>query len=144
MSLYDDSLRDWMAQRSAKETASPIEALFLTAFTLLVKDSRFHGAVPTITPQHPCGRYTIDFATQGQSYSGSHVQIAVECDGHKYHDATAEASSRDKRRDRRLVESGYHVLRFTGKELFRNPFECAQQTITVYSSLALKNSQGSV
>jgi very-short-patch-repair endonuclease len=53
--------------------------------------------------------------------------IVVECDGHDFHERTKEQAERDRSRDRRLQEAGYVVFRFTGREIYRDPFKCAEQ-----------------
>lgn len=49
-------------------------------------------------------------------------RIVVECDGHEFHEKTKEQAERDKSRDRALTTSGWRVLRFTGREIWRDPF----------------------
>lgn len=48
-----------------------------------------------------------------------HVALAVECDGHDFHEKTKEQARRDKSRDRILISHGIHTIRFTGSEIFR-------------------------
>ncbi len=50
--------------------------------------------------------------------------VVIECDGAAYHDATVEQLARDRERDRVLQTEGFHVLRFTGKEIYRSPLAC--------------------
>jgi hypothetical protein len=51
--------------------------------------------------------------------------IAVECDGHDFHERTKEQAKRDRKRDRDLQARGFRVLRFTGSEIFRDAMACA-------------------
>lgn len=69
--------------------------------------------------QERVGRYRLDLAFPKR-------KIAIECDGHAYH-STPEQKARDKRRDRYLVRNGWMVLRFTGKEIHRNPKVCCEK-----------------
>lgn len=55
--------------------------------------------------------------------------IAVECDGHEFHDKTKEQAQRDKARDRFLVTAGVKVMRFTGSEIWRDPTACALEAL---------------
>lgn len=48
-----------------------------------------------------------------------HVVLAIECDGHDFHEKTKEQARRDKSRDRLLMANGIHTIRFTGSEVFR-------------------------
>lgn len=51
----------------------------------------------------------------------------IECDGHDYHEKTKEQAKRDKSRDRHMMMAGITVQRFTGSEIWADPFSCAVQ-----------------
>ena len=57
----------------------------------------------------------------------SRTRVVIECDGHDFHDGDRQQAQKDKGRDRRLVSLGWVVLRFTGRELHRDPLKCAQE-----------------
>lgn len=63
----------------------------------------------------------LDFAF---GYPGSKSPLAVEIDGHDYHERTKEQARRDKSRDRLLTRHGWRVLRFTGSEVFADVATC--------------------
>ncbi len=84
--------------------------------------SRTAGA---ISPQYPVGRYHVDFAVFVENFHGDILRIAVECDGHDFHEKTKAQAARDKKRDRFLQTEGWRVLRFTGSEIFNRSAECA-------------------
>lgn len=44
-------------------------------------------------------------------------RICVYTDGHTYHERTEEQAQKDRNIDRKLQELGYHVLRYTGKDV---------------------------
>lgn len=69
-----------------------------------------------IFPQHEVGRYRLDFAIPDK-------MIAIELDGHEYH-KTKYQRTHDAQRDRWLFGQGWHVLRFTGTEIYRNLDSC--------------------
>ena len=52
--------------------------------------------------------------------------IAIECDGHDYHEKTKEQAQKDKSKDRALKKKGLPIVRFTGSEITANPDKCAQ------------------
>jgi very-short-patch-repair endonuclease len=54
-------------------------------------------------------------------------KLVVECDGHDFHERTKEQAAKDRSRDRDLISLGYDVFRFTGSELWRDPWGCATQ-----------------
>lgn len=52
-------------------------------------------------------------------------KLAIELDGHDFHERTKEQATRDKSRDRTLLKFGWSTMRFTGSEVFRDPLTCA-------------------
>lgn len=56
-------------------------------------------------------------------------KLVVECDGHQFHERTKEQAASDRSRDRALMGFGYDVFRFTGSELWRDPWGCAEQVV---------------
>jgi very-short-patch-repair endonuclease len=75
-----------------------------------------------ILPQHQIGDYRVDFMIE---YSNGNLKIVVECDGHDFHERTKEQAKNDRSRDRNLQAQGYLVLRYTGSEIWRDPWGCA-------------------
>lgn len=53
--------------------------------------------------------------------------VIVECDGHDYHKLTKQQVAKDNERDMDLKLNGYEMLRFSGSQLFNDPFDCAAQ-----------------
>lgn len=82
-----------------------------------------------IAAQIKVSGYVIDFVVMlgATDKGGRPTLIAVECDGHEFHDKTKEQAARDKARDRRLAEAGLQVLRFTGSEIWRDAVTCGEQ-----------------
>ena len=58
-------------------------------------------------------------------------RIIVELDGHDFHERTPEQAQSDKSRDRELQAMGWHVLRFTGREVLRDPENCLSEVMTL-------------
>lgn len=71
--------------------------------------------------------WPIDFVFIVQDEEGVRHFLAVECDGHDFHERTKEQAKRDRSRDRALQDNGYAVYRFTGSEIYRTPLKCARQ-----------------
>lgn len=63
--------------------------------------------------------YRVDFA-----FVSPQSKVAVELDGHAFHERTKEQAARDKRRDRDLTQRGWSTLRFAGSEVWANPVRC--------------------
>lgn len=74
-------------------------------------------------------RYRLDIAYMQESAPPwrTTVSVAVECDGHDFHEKTREQAEADKRRDRDLQSIGWIVARFTGSEIFRDPIGTAKK-----------------
>ena len=70
--------------------------------------------------------YRTDFLFLTEVFGGF-CMLAVECDGHDFHEKTKWQAARDKRRDRRLLRVGIRTMRFAGSEVHRDPTGCAQQ-----------------
>jgi len=97
----------------------------------------------TVEPQHEvetsAGRFRVDFLVRGR-VEGRPVRLAVECDGHTYHDKTKEQAARDRQRDRALKLAGYDVIRFAGTEILEDPEECALEVFRQVMALARRGS----
>lgn len=53
--------------------------------------------------------------------------LAIELDGHDFHERTKEQAQRDKSRDRILQELGWKAIRFTGSEVYADPIACVRE-----------------
>jgi very-short-patch-repair endonuclease len=127
---------DWCSRDLAPKCESPIEIGMLQGFLalhLIYPGFRIDGLRrPFVSEnyeakvfiQHVVANYRLDFAVHVTNGTKS-AWIAVECDGHDFHERTRDQAKRDKRRDRFLVGQGFRVLRFTGSEIYENSFACA-------------------
>lgn len=97
---------------------SPIEETMLGAILGWIDHS---DAAATVSTQIEVGPYRVDILIEADGR-----KLVVECDGSAFH-SSAEAVARDKRRDRFLVNSGFAVMRFTGREINRDPRGCAAE-----------------
>jgi len=88
---------------------SPLEEMF---YELAFLDLHLY-------PQHAVGQYRLDFAIPNK-------MIAIELDGHEYH-KTKYQRTHDAQRDRWLYGQGWHVLRFTGTEIYKNLDRCIDE-----------------
>jgi len=66
------------------------------------------------------------------------TKTCIELDGHTYHSSRDELK-RDKSKDRDLLRSGYHTIRFTSDEVFESPIKCLSDIYQVYCSRAVIN-----
>lgn len=109
-----------------------------------------------IQPQANIGDYRVDLLLR---FSGSRHQkiepelprtktlwqevpieskVIVECDGHEYHERTKEQARKDKSRDRKLQSIGYPVYRYTGSEIYGDPFSCASEVVEVLTGISIE------
>lgn len=151
--MQADYLRfiEWSQTRARSATESPIEALLLTALSHLqaINEGAFRlrilsagadreasvqrhhfsrGAV--IWPQQQIGPFRVDFLVLIRDWDDRlnlDRMAVIECDGHDWHERTADQAARDKGRDRYFAERGITVMRFTGREIWRDPLACARQ-----------------
>lgn len=63
-------------------------------------------------------------------------KLAIEADGHEFHERTKQQAAADRERDRRLVRCGYTIIRFTGSEIHADPCGCAHEIIRTANCLA--------
>lgn len=54
--------------------------------------------------------------------------IIIECDGYDYH-STRQQKNSDTERENELKMLGYPVIRFTGSQIYKDPYLCVLQTI---------------
>lgn len=80
-----------------------------------------------IFPQANIGPYYLDFLLLFKNSAQTILGMAVECDGHEFHEKTKEQAARDKKRDRYIVMHSIPMLRFTGAEIHYKAADCAEE-----------------
>lgn len=75
-------------------------------------------------------KYRVDFAVFGPGKDDP--VLFVELDGHEFHEKTREQVERDKKRERVIVATGVPVLRFSGREVWRDPYSCVREVLDFY------------
>jgi hypothetical protein len=88
-----------------------------------------------------CGnRYRLDFAIETPNHMFVELarlcrvafpKIAVEIDGHDFHERTKEQVAYRNQRDRDLQAGGWTVLHFSGTEVNRDPVRCVMEAARV-------------
>lgn len=89
-------------------------------------------------------KYRLDFAliNYGDYVSSlndpkhPYLKIGIEVDGHDFHEKTKAQVKRDKERDRFLTIKGWHLLHFSGSEVFNDPFYCVEELDKLLNSIS--------
>lgn len=104
-------------------------------FPTLPDEIKSSGIIISLSSQVDVGSYSIDFELTAEGFTGTIVKLAIEIDGHDFHEKTKEQAGYDKRRDREIAIHDYYVLRFTGSEIYTNSIKCVQEVINILVSL---------
>ena len=97
-----------------EKTESPIEDIMLLWF-------KRYGITPDVQFKIP--PYRVDFAFHD-------VKIVIECDGKEYHSKPLDKVF-DEKRDEYLASKGWVVVRVTGEEIYRNPWQIVENLIAI-------------
>lgn len=74
-----------------------------------------------LSQQVKIGRHRADYVVTIQRRTGKALRIAIELDGHRFHDRTEQQASADRRRDRYFLREGVFTLRYTFSDLVKAP-----------------------
>jgi len=86
--------------------------------------------------------YRLDFAVwqtdehlpNGQAM----LPLAIELDGHDFHERTKSQVERRNRRDRDLMANGWRVIHFAGSEFHRDPAGCIREVCAAANVLMVR------
>lgn len=83
----------------------------------------------SLIQQMMVGPYVADFGIVAATSDSRVLVVAVECDGHDFHERTKQQVARDKARDRAFAERDIRLFRFSGSEIWRDAGLCADQVL---------------
>jgi len=113
--------------------SSPIEQIFLMQWRFL-EQAKKHDLV--LKPQQKVdtskGNFRIDYEISDPS---GQLKLAIELDGHEFHEKTKAQVARDKRRERAITFKGYTVLRYSGHEICNNVSGCIDEILSYAQEL---------
>jgi very-short-patch-repair endonuclease len=98
----------------------------------------------TLHQQAEIGPYRVDFLLEDKEPADDgrpNWGVVIEIDGHDFHERTKEQAAYDKRRDRFLASAGYHVLRFTGSEVYADPVVCTRDALQIALTLRIRDNK---
>ena len=140
--IWDDlCLRFDSIDCNLMDIKSPIEQAFYLAWENsgniypLQRMTEQCGETVVFYPQHKviigAKKYYLDFFLGIYLPNNKIIKIAIECDGHDFHEKTKEQVRHDRQRERALTKEGYTVVRFTGSEIYADPGHCADELFEV-------------
>jgi very-short-patch-repair endonuclease len=100
----------------------------------------FRDWVLHVFQQVAVGPYRLDFLAFVSIKDGAFNEVArhylaIECDGHEFHEKTKEQAARDKARDRFMTGLHIPVMHFTGSEIWREANDCVSEVLSYYERL---------
>ncbi len=85
-----------------------------------------------LSSQVQFGRSRVDFLLESLGApERPFTSIAIEIDGHEFHERTKEQAASDRERDIHMLEPGIPVIRFTGSQVYADPVRCFQTAVRV-------------
>ena len=127
---------DIASEMEAYGIISPPEQVWFTAAKIRRIESRV-----SIKPQHQIEQFRVDFLLDPfgffhQTFYQESVMkkvrnllpgYVIEIDGFEWHDKTPEQAENDRRRERFITQKGYRVLRYSAREVFRDPMATVEE-----------------
>ena len=96
-----------------------------------------------LTPQHKITiggmDFKIDFVVTNAANS---LKLAIELDGHDFHEKTPHQAAKDRSRERALTRADFTVVRFAGSEIIRNPRKCVEEVTALIEARQTTSSLG--
>jgi very-short-patch-repair endonuclease len=142
--VADDARRTFQASsidylRSVPNLAfdSPLEAVFWLWWMAVMQGNRHWDDMFLLQPQEEVTvsgqRYRLDFMLipydEEVATSKYWSPIAVELDGHEFHERTPDQVARRDQRDRALQAANWHVFHFSFKEFVNRPVDCISEVL---------------
>lgn len=130
---------DRLLRAFPKNVESPLEAAFLAWWSMATTAGLISEIRTELMCQHDVTvsgqRFRLDFAVMPRSRVVQALEkfdvplraVAVELDGHDFHERTKDQVTYRNQRDRVLSDAGWDVLHFSGSEFNSRPGECVLQ-----------------
>ena len=131
----NELLNDWEMIEYLKQL-SPIEQIFFLCWKIYKTQSRIFDfiKIKAISQQDikiDDRKYIADFCFEYYLANGKETRfespVIVECDGYDSH-SSKQQRNYDTNRENDLKMAGYSVIRFTGTQLYTEPYKCVIQT----------------
>ena len=143
-----DIKEEWMDSIKIRieKCESPLEKFFLIEWRYQIEGYSNPEGFPGffIYPQFQINNFIIDFAiiyiTEDEWFrncENNFVNIKdkillVEIDSYIWHGAEPEQFAKEKERERCLQKEGYKLMRFSGREIYRDVEKCVKEVINYF------------
>ena len=114
------------------ECKSPIEELFLVEWYF---QNEIYDTNYSIKPQYKINNYRVDFMI---SIPNKENILIIELDSYLWHGSKPEQFAKEKERERWLKKEGWDVMRFSGREIYRDVINCVSEVIEYISEMETK------
>lgn len=131
--MWDNTHDIYFALLNMFQELTPIENLL---YACLKKKVDMKKNKIYINPQAVIEKYRVDFMV-GYDIDDINNALVIECDGFEYH-STKKQMAADNKRERRIREIGYDVIRFSGTEIYNDVEMCVNE---IFKRLDSKNGE---
>ena len=143
-----DTKEEWMELIGdlLLQCESPIEKLFLIEWEYRNKINTYNEYF-YIMPQYKINNYRVDFMMYfhtDKKWMGKKSEcpeehkeksLIVELDSHLWHGTNPEQFTKEKERERELQREGWNVMRFSGREIYRNVEKCVEEVFEYFEGI---------
>jgi len=133
--MIKEGWRDLVDDR-INQCGSPIEKLFLIEWYFQNDNFYYGGDLKDyfIIPQYKIGNYRVDFFicldnSDIDPYEDKENCLIIELDSYLWHGSDPEQFAKEKERERELQKEGWNIMRFSGREIYRDVDKCVQEII---------------
>lgn len=128
------------------QTLTPVEQMFEQTFRFwcdIIGDEDF-GLIEQAEIESHGNKYIVDFLFDASSEwnenlcKDASIKVAIEIDGHDYHHTSKKQVAHDYERENNLKLDGYEILRFTGSQIYNEPFKCGKIAYDFIKKLSKK------
>ena len=130
----------------ANQCQSPIEKLFYIEWEYIIKQIPYPEYYH-IMPQYKIDNYRVDFLIYFHHLAGwmnrekeypkynKEKSLIVELDSYLWHGSKPAQFAKEKERERELQKEGWNVMRFSGREIYRNVGKCVEEVLEYFSKI---------
>ena len=111
------------------------------------KEAQPYSEYYYLMPQYKIGDYRVDFLIYYHYFSklikedeypkdNKGKSLIVELDSHLWHGTSSEQFTKEKERERELQKEGWNIMRFSGREIYRDVEKCVEEVFEYFSKIA--------